>query len=69
MKVKRMEITEILIRIWLISAKKIKNTSESVSKQQRPYQRRLDKSIYKTEMKFWAVLGSLAAEKKNSQLP
>jgi len=32
MKVKRMEITEILRRIWLISANKIKS-SESVSKQ------------------------------------
>ena len=32
MKVKRMEITEILGRIWLFSANKIKS-SESVSKQ------------------------------------
>ena len=32
MKVKRMEITEVLKRIWLFSANKIK-TSESVSKQ------------------------------------
>ena len=31
---------------------------------QRSYQRWLDKRICKTKMKFWAVLGSRAAEKK-----
>ena len=38
-------------------------------KHQRPYQRWLDKRIYKKEMKFWAVLGSQGCREKNSQLP
>ena len=33
---------------------------------QRSYQSLLDKRIYKTEMKFWAVLGSWGCRKKNS---
>ena len=36
---------------------------------QRPLQRRLDRRMYKTEMKFWAVLGSRGCREKNSQLP
>ena len=32
---------------------------------QRSYQRWLDKRIYKTEMKFWAVLGSGGCREKN----
>jgi hypothetical protein len=36
---------------------------------QRSYQRWLDKRIYKTEMKFWAVLSSRGCREKNSQLP
>ena len=32
---------------------------------QRFYQRWLDKRIYKTEMKFWAVLGSRGCREKN----
>jgi hypothetical protein len=32
---------------------------------QRSYQRWLDKRIYKTEMKFWAVLGSRGCREKN----
>ena len=33
---------------------------------QRSYQRWLDKVIYKTEMKFWAVLGSQGCREKNT---
>ena len=37
---------------------------------QSSYQRWLDKIIYKTEMKFWAILGSRGCREKNtSQLP
>ena len=36
---------------------------------QRSYQRWLNKIIYKTEMKFWAVCGSRDCREKNSQLP
>jgi hypothetical protein len=32
---------------------------------QRSYQRWLDKIIYNTEMKFWAVLGSRGCREKN----
>ena len=35
----------------------------------RSYQRWWDKRIYKTELKFWAVLGSRGCREKNSQLP
>ena len=31
---------------------------------QKPKQRQLDKGIYKTEMKFWAVLGSRGCREK-----
>ena len=37
--------------------------SHSFAIAQRSYQRCLDKRIYKTKMKFWADLGSRAAEK------
>ena len=36
---------------------------------QRPQQRRLYKRIYKTEMKFWTVLGSQGCREKNKQTP
>ena len=35
-----------------------------VPSKQRSYQRWLDKRIYKTEMKFWAVLGSQGCREK-----
>ena len=35
---------------------------------QRSYQRWLDKIIYKTEMKFWAVLGNLGCREKNRDM-
>jgi hypothetical protein len=41
-----------------------------VYKKQRSYTRWMYKIIYKTEMKFWSVLGSQGCrEKKTSQLP
>ena len=36
---------------------------------QRPLQRRLDEIIYKTEMKFWAVLGSWGCKEKKGSGP
>jgi hypothetical protein len=39
--------------------------AETLECKQRSYQRWLDKRIYKTEMKFWAVLGSRGCREKN----
>ena len=56
---------KILITFSCFSDKALRYTST-----QRSYQRWLDRRIYKTEMKFWAVLGSRGCrEKKTSQLP
>jgi hypothetical protein len=40
-----------------------------IDRGQRSYQRWLDKRIYRTEMKFLAVLGSRGCREKTSQLP
>ena len=45
-------------QIWFVPMK--------VGSIQRSYQRWLDKSIYKTEMKFWAVLGNQGCREKKT---
>jgi hypothetical protein len=40
--------------------------AETLECKQRSYQRWLDKRIYKTEMKFWAVLGSRGYREKTA---
>jgi hypothetical protein len=56
--------------LWQINMHKIFNFCPEqpgrnlMCQSQRFYQRWLDKRIYKTEMKFWAVLGSPGCRKK-----
>ena len=49
----------------LLSDLKLKSARKVSFVRQYLAQRRLDKRIYKTDMKFWAVLGSLGGREKN----
>ena len=59
----RIDLMRSIAILWQFSCNHLIFESLLISSQ-RSYQRWLDNRIYKTEMKFWAVLGSQAAEKK-----